>query len=143
MSAVDLIAKEEGFRSKPYYCSEGYPTVGYGQRIGPKGARLDLYQFSVPEPVAKEWLKSHVVELSVSVAAVTGHIDGVRQAALVSMAYQLGIAGLLGFSKTMKAVKSGDWQTAHDEALDSLWARQTPARAKRIAKMLLTGEWPE
>ena len=35
---TSLLQYEEGFREKPYVCSEGYPTVGTGIRIGPKGA---------------------------------------------------------------------------------------------------------
>jgi len=34
--AAGMLAKEEGFRAKPYYCSENYPTIGYGEKIGDK-----------------------------------------------------------------------------------------------------------
>lgn len=30
---LDLIKREEGFRTKPYLCPAGYPTIGYGHRI--------------------------------------------------------------------------------------------------------------
>lgn len=32
---LDLLKKLEGFRSKPYKCSAGYPTIGYGHQILP------------------------------------------------------------------------------------------------------------
>jgi hypothetical protein len=70
-------------------------------------------------------------------------LDVVRRAALTSMAYQMGQASLAGFPKMLAAVRASDWQRAHDEALDSQWAKwQTPARALREANMLLTGQWP-
>lgn len=140
-TVYDFIAQEEGFRSKPYLCSEGYPTVGYGQKIGPKGADLSLYQINIPEPVAKAWLKHNVDQIAPAATAICGPLDGVRKAAVVSMIYQMGEAGFLGFRNCIAGIKVGDWQRAHDEALDSRWAKQTPERAKRTALMLLTGEW--
>lgn len=56
------------------------------------------------------------------------------------MAFQMGRAKLEGFNRMLLCVRAGDWQGAYDNALDSKWARQTPARANRIATMLLTGE---
>lgn len=40
-SIIQLIQIEEGYREKAYYCSEGYPTIGTGHKIGPKGAPLE------------------------------------------------------------------------------------------------------
>ena len=59
-SIVKLLQYEEGFREKPYLCSEGYPTVGTGIRIGPKGAALKNYEFTVPREVDAVWLSSIV-----------------------------------------------------------------------------------
>jgi lysozyme len=59
------------------------------------------------------------------------------QRALGNMAYQLGISGLLKFSKMLEALKNGQRELASIEALDSSWAKQTPARAKRVAKLIL------
>ena len=53
---------EEGFSAKPYYCSAGYPTIGIGQRIGPKGAPLKLYEFTVSKSLAAVWLAEKVKE---------------------------------------------------------------------------------
>jgi lysozyme len=47
---------------------------------------------------------------------------------------------LLGFHDTLAAILNDDWQRAHDEMLDSLWAKQVGERAQRLAKMILTGE---
>jgi len=67
-------------------------------------------------------------------------LDQVRFAALVLMAFQLGTSGLLGFKNMLLSLRYMRWKEAHDHALDSKWARQdTPARAKRVATMLLVG----
>ena len=56
----------------------------------------------------------------------------------MNMAYQMGVPGLLRFKKMLSALEAGDWKTAEKEALDSLWARQTPRRAREVASLLLS-----
>jgi lysozyme len=55
------------------------------------------------------------------------------------MAYQMGVEGVQGFSKMIAALQVGDYPRAADEALDSLWAKQTPARARDVAQRLESG----
>ena len=143
MTPVDIIAKEEGFRVKPYLCSEGYPTIGYGQRIGPKGADIKLYEFSVPEPVARMWLEYEVksVQAAMFQAGIAHNMSGDRYAVLVSMCYQLGVSGVLKFKKMLAALKDRNWDEAATQALDSRWAMQTPERAKRHAEAFRTGKY--
>ncbi len=51
---TQLLTYEEGYRKLPYLCSEGYPTIGIGKRIGSKGASLDSYRFTLPLTVAQD-----------------------------------------------------------------------------------------
>ena len=57
------------------------------------------------------------------------------------MAFQMGIAGLMGFRNTLATIERGDYQRAGDEMLMSKWATQTPNRAKRLSEQMKTGEW--
>lgn len=57
---IPLLNYEEGYREKPYIDTEGYPTVACGIKIGPKGAALSNYSFSVPREVGDVWLESFV-----------------------------------------------------------------------------------
>ena len=145
-AVINLLIDEESFKQRPYLCSEGYPTVGYGQRIGPKNADLTLYQFSLPKPVAHKWLAFNValligqVATHPQIAAAFGNCNLARQTVLISMAYQMGLDGLARFSNTLAALADGHWEDAWLHALDSRWAKQTPARAKRHAETLATGE---
>lgn len=60
-----------------------------------------------------------------------------RQEALIDMAYQLVINGLLAFKKALAAMAAKDWNTAADELLDSKWARHdSPRRALEIAGLI-------
>lgn len=142
MNAALLIAKYEGFRERAYLCSEGYPTIGYGKKIGRRGDSLECYDFIIPERVAAYWLKHDIDQLAPMVNNLCAGLDGARHAALISMCYQLGYSGLCKFKNMLAALNDQDWQRAHDEALNSRWAMQTPARAKETAEILLTGQWP-
>ena len=59
-----------------------------------------------------------------------------RQDALIEMGFQMGVEGVLKFERMWAAIEDGDFETAYSEALDSLWSRQTPTRARRVAAKL-------
>ena len=50
---------------------------------------------------------------------------------------------LIMFERMLKAIKTQCWNDATHEGLDSRWAKQTPERAERQMKTLLTGTWSE
>ena len=64
MNIFELLEYEEGFRAKPYYCSEGFVTIGIGSLIGPKHADLDLYQFTVNREVAEAMLMKELLQFT-------------------------------------------------------------------------------
>jgi lysozyme len=68
-------------------------------------------------------------------------MDEVRQTAWAQMAFQLGLDKLQNFKKTIELLKASRWDAAANEALDSDWARQVPARARRVTDMIRKGEF--
>ena len=68
-------------------------------------------------------------------------LDPVRQSALINMAFQLGINGLLNFRKTLSLIEQGNYAEASHEARRSTWAIQTPDRARRVSRQLKSGHW--
>jgi lysozyme len=149
MNVVSALKIDEGLSLVPYIDSEEYPTVGNGIRIGPKKASLDMYQFEINEEVAEAWLKyalNKKIEQCKSFTRIKLALSAcrdseVRHSVILCMAYQLGASGLNGFKKFLGAVIDNNWREAHDEMLDSLWAKQVPNRANRLAGMMLCGEW--
>lgn len=137
MTLRELLIEDEGLRLKPYRCTEGKLTIGVGRNLEDVGITREEAMM----------LLDHDITRATNAAAdvvgrdVFGSLNPARQAALTSMAFQMGRAKLEGFNRMLLAVRSGDWQNAYDNALDSKWARQTPERANRIADMILTGEW--
>lgn len=144
---TSLLQYEEGFREKPYLCSEGYPTVGTGIRIGQKGAALSNYQFTVPREVDAVWLQSILNSTMRSmlsnerIAKAMNVLDEARTAVLVSMAYQMGVAGLAQFKNMLYLVETKQFEEAAKAMLDSKWAKQTPNRARRHAEQMRSGLW--
>lgn len=137
-----VLGFEEGMREHAYYCSEGYPTIGKGTKIGPKGAPLDHYTFTVSEKTAdcmmEEELRATRLKLIKHNWYVNLNED--RQAIIKSMAYQLGYVGLMKFKKMIAALECKNFEEAARQALDSRWRKQTPARASRHARVLRTGD---
>lgn len=159
---IDLIRVEEGWRERPYLCSEGYPTVGYGFKLGPKIIGPDkeercrmLYDFELPRTAGDVWLaelvaarieqmKSHPrIGLAYVVCASPGEEITARQAVLISMAFQMGVDGLAAFRQTLLCIQSHDWFQAETQMLKSRWANQTPERARRHARQIRTGQWDQ
>lgn len=140
--AVKILGFEEGYRESPYYCSEGYPTIGIGQKIGPRNAPLDQYEFALPLEVAEVWCKVIVADIDKELIeyAFYNKQDADVRAILLSMAYQLGISGLLRFKKMIAALERGEHTVAAFEAKDSRWYRQTPNRTERHAKVIALGD---
>jgi len=55
----------------------------------------------------------------------------------------MGVEGLALFKLTLGYIQGGHYQLAADEMLKSVWAIQTPERAKRNAAMISTGRYPD
>lgn len=139
--AVDLLHFEEGYKRHPYYCSEGYPTVGIGVKIGGKGTPLEVYQFTVPLSVAKEWCKEKVRWLDFELKKFDWYVglNEDRKIIILSMAYQMGIFKVRRFERMIEAIEQEKWYDVRYEMLDSRWANQTPSRANRHAEAMLRG----
>ena len=69
-------------------------------------------------------------------------ISDPRQCVLTDMAFNIGQARLYGFHNMLDAIRRHDWQTAHDELLDSAYAKQVKGRAIKNADLILKGIWP-
>lgn len=127
---TSMLKYEEGFRAKPYYCSEGYPTVGFGLKIGNKNAPLPNRRMTLAQADRELDNSIYMTQRQVASAGVLTD-NTLVNTVLISMAYQMGTSGLLKFKKMLAAIADCDWDLAYKEGMDSRWAHQTPARAWR------------
>jgi lysozyme len=69
-------------------------------------------------------------------------IDGVRQAAVVELIFNMGLTRFRTFKKFIAAMAEQRWPHAAAELMDSLWARQVgQERVDTLVHMVRTGEW--
>ena len=143
MNVLKIIAFEEGFMPKPYLCSEGFVTIGLGTKLHKsKGMNPEDFPIRVSRRMAEEWLSTEVDikhrKLETSERRnVYDSLSHDRRSIIISMAYQMGTAGVLGFSRMWGHIARGDYFLAAIEMLDSKWARdQSPERAQRHVRVM-------
>ncbi len=137
------LKSDEGCRLEAYPdpLSGGDPwTVGYGC-TGP-----DIKQGTVwTQAQAEAALADHVTK-------VEGQLDAsfpwwrsmcdLRQDVLANMTFNMGIGGVSAFHNTLAAMERHDYEAAAEGMMDSLWAKQVGARAKRLSEQMRTGARP-
>ena len=130
---------DEAIRPQVYLDSLGYSTIGIGRLVDSKkpgcGLRMNEMEFMLSNDIDDK-----TAELTKKLPWLY-LLDKVRQGALLNMAFQMGVEGLLGFRTSLELVRKGEYKAAADNMLLSKWAQQTPNRAKRVAKQMETGVW--
>lgn len=137
---MDHLRSREGFRSRVYLDSLGYPTAGVGHLL--KGREKTQYPVGsrVPSTVTDRWLREDS----------TGAYNAAkRQAAecnkntqffvngLTALNFQLGTYWYRKFPNTYRKMKSQDWVGAARGCAESRWFEQTPVRVLDIQRVLL------
>jgi lysozyme len=135
---IPMLRQDEGCRLTAYRDSLGIWTCGYGHAYVEPGT-VWTQQEADEQLLTDATDRLHQMDPLMPWWRTLGVVRG---AALSNMGYNLGARGLMGFPHMLSALETGDWQEAHDQALDSEWAGQVGARATRIANMFLTGERP-
>jgi lysozyme len=113
-----MIRRFEGLRLRPYLCSAGVATIGYGSTFYEDGARVTLRD---PEITAEraEQLLQHMIRIEFmpkTVSLCPGADTPPRIAALCDFAFNLG-TGNLRSSTLRKRVNTGDWEDAVTQIL--------------------------
>lgn len=130
MTLEELLIRDEGLRLMPYQDDVGVWTIGIGRAIGRVGIsheealsllRNDIARVKKELTLALPWYRT---------------LSPIRQMVLESMCFNLGLVGLLKFTRTLAAIQAGDYATAADHMLASRWAHQVKRRAVRLATMM-------
>ena len=138
MASVELLKRmlklDEGMELKPYLDTADPPklTIGIGRNLDDVGISEQEALMLLDSDITHLLVNQHMQEILV------GH-DQVRQSVILNMAFNMGVAGLLGFRKFLAAFAIKDYVTATLEMLDSRWAEQVGDRAIRLAFMMKSG----
>ena len=123
---IERIGVNEGFRSKPYKCSEDVWTIGHGITW-------------ITEEESLHILAGRISQLHLKLGGKLDWYDNMPpevQGVVIEMCYQMGFTGFTKFKKAIVNMKDRNWKGASEEMLDSRWAKQTPNRAKRLAEIV-------
>ena len=129
-SLINKIKEHEGYRASVYQCTEGFDTIGYGFAI--KDLKLS-------EDVCNIILTDKLNKLQLDISNKFEWFDDspvLVKDVVTNMCYQLGLTGFSKFKKTIYYLETEQYEEASLECLDSLWAKQTPNRAKELSEQL-------
>jgi len=137
MDVQEYVKKNEGLRLKPYLCTAGKWTIGYGHNL----------ENGISEYVAEAILDEDIRTAIEDVLDIFSNdkdefqliLSYNRYTALVDMMFNLGKSRFLTFKKMIKAIKKKDWDRAADELLDSKYANQVKQRAINNSNLLRKG----
>ncbi|MDX2469031.1 MAG: lysozyme [SAR324 cluster bacterium] len=127
----ELLKEHEGYRAKPYFCSREKLTIGYGRNLEDNGIRPDEGDLMLENDLSQCHL-----ELKSKFRWFDALPDDAK-IVLIDMCFNLGLAGLLKFKKTLAAFEAQDWKVAATEMMDSYWANQVGRRATNLRDMVL------
>lgn len=140
----------EGIVLKPYVCPAGKWTIGVGRcyQTNPftpeEKKAIGDYKNGITRNAALMLLRNDIArcvkELKENFSWFKG-LDEERKYALLDMCFQLGLGGLKGFKKMLKALEQHDYKEAAKQCKDSKYHKDTPKRCERIAKLIETGVW--
>ena len=135
---LESVKKHEGYRNKVYLDTLGKRTVGVGH--------LCVEDFWEDDKEYEESFLTEILEKDLQ-EAIRGarslmeehgcaDIDEKAEELLIEMVFQLGMTGVSKFRNMWKALAEKNYIGASYEMLDSRWAKQTPNRAKAMAKTM-------
>jgi lysozyme len=130
--AVELTS-DEGKVKTLYFDSLGVPSIGVGRNLRDRGLSDDEIAYLLKNDIAIV-----LADLDKNLPWWRLMTEA-RQRTLANMTFNLGITKLLKFSNTLAYMRSGDYDQAANGMLDSLWAKQVPNRATRLAKIMRAG----
>lgn len=140
-SAVEIAAalcrRFEGFRSRPYLCPAGVPTIGYGATHYLDGRRVQLTDRPISHEAAERLLLRHIER--VYLPAVMRQCPGLvgasadRLAAIIDFTFNLG-EGNLRASTLRRRINSGDWDAVPAELMKWVVARGVVMRGLQLRR---------
>ena len=113
-SARDKTIKDfESWRSKPYICGAGVPTIGYGTTRYPDGRAVTMQDPEITLEQGEQYYNNDIQKIETTLRGVDGFNDMslAQQAGLTSFAYNVGTGPFTqptGYETFQAAFKSGN-----------------------------------
>ena len=127
---IDQLRVHEGFSLKPYRCTEGVLTIGYGRSLDTKGISEKEALYLLHNDISECY--DDLIPLFIDFKMMPDSIQRV----LIDMRFNLGSQGFRKFKKMITAVNNRNQKEMIKEMLDSKWARQVPERVENLIKII-------
>ena len=125
-----LLVRHEGIKLNPYLCTSGKLTIGVGRNIADIGISEQEAMVLLDNDIERtEKQLTHLLPWA-------KYLPENQKIALVNMAFNLGVGGLLTFKKMLTALEAGDLTRVEVEMLDSRWALQVGRRANEVINLM-------
>lgn len=130
----DMTKTFEGLRLRPYKCTAGKLTIGYGRNLDDVGiskTEADMLferDFAQAESEVRRLCKANDIDCDKLIEQ--------RFYVLTDMMFNLGYARLSKFKKFLYALKTGSYEDAAREMIDSAWATQVGNRAIQLSTLM-------
>jgi lysozyme len=136
---IEQLKAQEGCKLKPYRCTAGALTIGIGRNLDANGISMDEAESMLLNDMSK-----YIAQVNDALPWAKD-LSPARYYVLVNMAFNMGINGLLKFKNTLRLIKTGEYEKASVEMLDSDWYRSKTSgvgiRAEELSEQMKTGEW--
>jgi len=144
-ACAEWLMYDEGFEQFPYddetgkrvSAPAGKLTIGIGFNLSDAGLSMVECMF-----ILKNRINMLDVTLSTNLHGYS-ELDEVRQSALINMAYNLGINGLLAFHDFILFVTGNDYIHAANDLRATKVYQELTHRYERISEAILTGKYPD
>lgn len=132
--AAIMLRQQEGVRRFPYFCPANQLTVGAGRNIQAipfSDDEIDLMLANDIHRVTNELNNTF---------SWFSELSQARSDAMICIGYNLGLNRLLLFKRALFSMSQGKWSDAAYHFMDSKWAKQVPARAQMLTRIIKTGK---
>jgi lysozyme len=146
LNGYNLIKTFEGLSLKPYLCSAGVPTIGYGNTFYTNGIMVTIKDAPITKENADEMLKVIADSFALKVSKIVpNNLTQNQFNALVSFAFNLGVQALTN-STLLRLVKINPndaniakqflrWNIAGGKVVDGLTKRRIKESALYFSKV--------
>lgn len=138
--AQTLVESQESCCLNAYRDSVGLFTIGWGHLLADQGHDYTGYTWTQDQADAQLEIDMDEARYIAGKFPNFALMNDVRQAVLISMAFQMG-SDPLTWPVFNAALTAQNYSAAAAAGLNSLWSAQTPARAQLEMGMLKSGVW--
>ena len=135
--AKKMLLVDEGLRLKPYKCTAGKTSIGYGRNLDDVG---------ISQRVADIMLEEDLQVAEKACKRIFGSLydswSENRKLGWINLAFNLGYNRLMQFRNTLRAARIEDWPEVEKGLKASLWFKQVGKRAERVIAMVCHETFP-